>query len=91
MAHQLEHITIENFKSIRHLQVKNLNRLNLFIGRPNAGKSNIMGALSMFSIPYLRENPSKKSFNLLRFEKETELFYNGNFEKNAIISTNLGK
>ena len=91
MVHQLEHITIENFKSIRHLQVKNLNRINLFIGRPNAGKSNIVEALSLFSIPCLRENTSKKLINLLRFEAETELFNNGNFEKDAIVSTNLGK
>lgn len=91
MVHQLEHITIENFKSIRHLQVKNLNRINLFIGRPNAGKSNIIEALSLFSIPCLRENTSNKLVNLLRLETETELFYNGNFEGDAIISTNIGK
>lgn len=91
MVHHLEHITIENFKSIWRLQVKNLNRINLFIGRPNAGKSNIIEALSLFSIPCLRENSSKKLVNLLRFETEAELFYNGNFERDAIISTNIGK
>lgn len=91
MVHQLEHITIENFKSIRRLQVENLNRINLFIGRPNAGKSNILEALSLFSIPFLWENTSKKLSNLLRFETEAELFYNGNFEKNATVSTNIGK
>lgn len=32
MVHQLEHITIENFKSLRHLKIKNLNCINLFIG-----------------------------------------------------------
>lgn len=91
MVHQLEHITIENFKSIRHLQVKDLNRINLFIGRPNTGKSNFIEALSLFSIPCLWENTSKKLSNLLRFETEAELFHNGNFEKDASISTNIGK
>ncbi|KIC89840.1 ATP/GTP-binding protein [Flavihumibacter sp. ZG627] len=91
MFHQLEHITIENFKSIRYLQVKNLNRINLFIGRPNAGKSNFIEVLSLFSIPFLTENVSKKLPTLLRIEKETELFYNGNFEKDAVVSTNIGK
>lgn len=91
MVHQLEHITIENFKSIRRLQVESLNRINLFIGKPNAGKSNFIEALSLFSIPCLRVNASRKLFNLLRFETEAELFHNGNFEKDASISTNIGK
>lgn len=91
MVHQLEHITIENFKSIRHLQVKDLNRINLFIGRPNTGKSNFIEALSLFSIPCLWENTSKKLSNLLRYETEAELFHNGNFEEDAVISTNIGK
>jgi AAA15 family ATPase/GTPase len=90
MLNSLEHITIENFKSIRHLPIKNLNRINLFIGRPNVGKSNIIEALSLFSIPYLKENTSKKLSNLIRLEAETELFYNGNIEKDAIIATNQG-
>jgi hypothetical protein len=90
MSNSLEHITIENFKSIRHLPIENLNRINLFIGRPNVGKSNIIEALSMFSIPYLKENTSKKLSNLVRLEAETELFYNGNIERDAIVATNQG-
>lgn len=42
----------------------------------------------MFSIPYLKENLSKKLSNLIRLENETELFYNGNANEEAIISTN---
>lgn len=91
MFNRLEHISIENFKSIRQLPINNLNRINLFIGRSNVGKSNIIEALSLFSIPYLRENTSKKLSNLVRLETEIELFYNGNIEKNIVITTNQGK
>jgi AAA15 family ATPase/GTPase len=90
MLNSLDHITIENFKSIQHLPIQNLNRINLFIGRPNVGKSNIIEALSLFSIPYLKENSSKKISNLIRVEAETELFYNGNIERDAVVTTNLG-
>lgn len=91
MFNGLEHISIENFKSIKHLPIINLNRINLFIGRPNVGKSNIMEALSLFSVPYLWENTSKKLSNLVRLETEIKLFYNGNIEKDVVITTNQGK
>jgi hypothetical protein len=91
MSNFLTNIAIENFKSARQLQINNFSRLNLFIGRPNVGKSNIIEALSMFSIPYLKENTSKKLSNLIRLENESELFYNGNIEKDASIKTNLGE
>ncbi|TAN21117.1 MAG: hypothetical protein EPN37_00705 [Chitinophagaceae bacterium] len=77
MPEFLNRITISNFKSIRSCELTNCKRINLFIGRPNAGRSNIIEALSLFSIPYLRENSSKKLSNFIRLENETELFYNG--------------
>jgi AAA15 family ATPase/GTPase len=91
MRNFLDHISIENFKSIKQLEIDNLKRINLFIGRPNVGKSNIIEALSLFSIPYLKENTSKKLSNLIRLENETELFYNGNIERDAKIKTNEGE
>ncbi len=91
MFNGLEHISIENFKSIKHLQIDNLNRINLFIGRSNVGKSNIIEALSLFSVPYLWENTSKKLSNLVRLETEIELFYNCNIKKNVVITTNQGE
>jgi AAA15 family ATPase/GTPase len=91
MRNFLDHISIENFKSIKQLEIDNLKRINLFIGRPNVGKSNIIEALSLFSIPYLKENTSKRLSNLIRLENETELFYNGNIERDAKIKTNEGE
>lgn len=90
MSNFISHIEINNFKSARQLEINNFSRINLFIGRPNVGKSNIIEALSLFSIPYLKENTSKKLSTLIRLENESELFYNGDIERDAIIRTNEG-
>lgn len=76
MDHFIDHIIIRNFKSIRHLDVSGFKRINLFIGRPNVGKSNILEALSLFSLPYVWEG-SKKLTDLVRLENQRELFYEG--------------
>lgn len=90
MSNSLDHIFISNFKSIKDLELHGFKRINLFIGRPNVGKSNIIEALSLFSLPYLRENTSKKLNSLIRLENEAELFYNGNIGEQAVIRTNGG-
>jgi AAA15 family ATPase/GTPase len=90
MSDFIDHIHISNFKSIRDSEISGCKRINLIIGRPNVGKSNILEALSLFSILFLRENSSKKLSGFVRAENETELFYNGNSEKDALIDTNIG-
>jgi len=90
MLEAIPSISIKNFKSIRDLQITDCSRINLFIGKPNVGKSNILEALSTFSIPYLRENSIRKLSHLIRLENETELFYNGNTESNAVIDIAIG-
>ncbi|KAA2238570.1 AAA family ATPase [Chitinophaga agrisoli] len=90
MSNSINYISITNFKSIQHLELSGFKRINLFIGRPNVGKSNIIEALSLFSIPHLRENASRKLSTLVRLENEPELFYNGNAATDAVISTNEG-
>lgn len=90
MLEVIPSISIKNFKSIRDLQITDCFRINLFIGKPNVGKSNILEALSTFSIPYLRENSTRKLSHLIRLESETELFYNGNTESAAVIDIAIG-
>lgn len=90
MTGQINTISIKNFKSIRDLNITGCTRINLFIGKPNVGKSNILEALSAFSIPFLRENSSRKLSHLIRLENEAELFYNGNIEMDAVIETDIG-
>src|SRR5688572_22299775 len=88
----IEFIHIAGFKSIRETTINNCKRINLFIGRPNVGKSNILEGLSLFSIPYLRENTTRKLKHLIRLENAPELFYNGiTNEIDVQIQTNIGK
>lgn len=91
MSGFINNILISNFKSFRYCQIQDCKRINLFIGRPNVGKSNILEALSLFSIMFLQENTSKKLSTLIRLENETELFYNGNTQIDALISTDIGE
>lgn len=41
----IKEVTIENFKGIRHCEINDLSKFNLFIGKNNCGKSTIMEAL----------------------------------------------
>lgn len=86
----INNIQIKNFKSVKDCCLDGFKRINLFIGRPNVGKTNLIEALSIFSIPYLRENSSKKISSLIRLENEPELFYSGDTSEVALIETNIG-
>jgi hypothetical protein len=47
----IQEVEIQNFQSIRQLRL-GCRRINLFIGPPNTGKSNLLESLGMFSLPY---------------------------------------
>ena len=69
----LNHLKIENFKSVKHIQL-DCKRINIFIGEPNTGKSNILESLGIFSLPYGHIH------NFVRFEMMSNLFYDENVE-----------
>lgn len=69
----INNIEIKNFKSIRHQKIEDCRRVNVFIGYPNVGKSNILEALSVFSI-----NEANVDFStFIRMENFTTLFFDG--------------
>jgi len=80
-------IEIKNFKSIKHIVLKDCKRINLLIGKPNVGKSNILEALTAFSLPYSRYINNKSLQQFIRCENESELFYNGDMSKDIEIHT----
>ena len=90
MSNFLDYVSISNFKSIKKIKIEGFKRINLFIGRPNVGKSNILEALSLFSTPYLKDNKFRNLSSLVRIEHETELFSNGNLEQPIEVETNYG-
>ena len=86
MENFIKHVNIHNFKSIADLKLEDCKRINLFIGYPNVGKSNVLEALGLFSSPFLEK--ANDIHKLVRFEYGRELFYNATAEE-FIIETNL--
>jgi len=84
-------IEIKNFKSIKHIVLDDCKRINLLIGRPNVGKSNILEALTSFSLPYARYTSNKSLQQFIRCENESELFYNGDMLQDIEISTDFDR
>lgn len=84
---KIKRISIENFKSLEKVSIRGCKTFNLFIGRPNVGKSNIIEALSSMAIPYLY-SMNKTVEDVFRIEKGSALFYNGNISK--AIDIDLG-
>jgi AAA15 family ATPase/GTPase len=62
-------------------------RINLLIGKPNVGKSNILEAIGLFGLGYSGLNKNKQLSQFVRFENIPELFFDGN--TNEVISISL--
>jgi len=75
-------LEIKNFKSIRHLKL-NCGKINLLIGQPNAGKSNILEALALLS--FLKYGQIE---DFVRIEGMGTLFYDENLDENLKIKVN---
>ena len=89
MSNIINHIEINNFKSIRHLELSEFRKINLFIGRPNVGKSNLLEALSLFSSSILSAKfPLRKMKDFVRFENAAELFYEGDIKNDIEVKIN---
>jgi hypothetical protein len=73
----IEKLTIKNFKSIKELDI-DCRRINLFIGEPNTGKSNILEALGLLSwMGHLHIKDDSRLNQYLRFEEVQNLFFDG--------------
>lgn len=78
----IKNLEINNFKSIRHLRL-DCKRINIFIGGPNTGKSNILETLGILSFGGCMNYANIKEF--VRFESMSNLFYNENLEDSITI------
>lgn len=65
-------LSIANFKSIRQLDL-DCRKINLFIGEPNTGKSNILEALALLSWSARLTQSALRDY--VRFELTQDLFY----------------
>ena len=75
----INNLEIENFKSIKSLDL-DLKRINLFIGKPNTGKSNILETFGLLS--FAKYGRIK---DFVRFESMTDLFYDENLDEKITI------
>ncbi|TAD83780.1 MAG: hypothetical protein EAY75_14425 [Bacteroidetes bacterium] len=78
---KIKHIEIKNFKSIRHVKIDECRKINVFIGYPNVGKSNILEALGLFCV----ENDKFFFHDAMRFEETSTVFFNGSISEAAEI------
>ncbi len=81
---KINNIEISNFKSIKHLKIDGCTKINVFVGKPNAGKSNILEAISVVGSFHSESNPMLKNF--VRFNDSSELFFEENVEDAAFIT-----
>lgn len=79
----IKNIEIKNFKSIRHQVIDGCKRINVFIGYPNVGKSNILEALSLFSL-----NQETKFIDLVRVKEDPTIFFDGIIENTLMVAIN---
>lgn len=78
----IQQLTIKNFKSIKELHFP-CKKLNVIIGEPNSGKSNILEALALHSQNALDKELSK---NMFRYKTLGDLFYDFNINQPIEIS-----
>ena len=76
-------LNISNFKSVRQLDIE-CKKVNLFIGEPNTGKSNILEALGLLS--WCARPAQAPLGNYVRFELMQNLFYDQLLDRQIHIS-----
>ncbi len=96
MNNLINDIEIKNFKSIRHQKIEGCKRINVFIGYPNVGKSNILEAIGTLGIIEKifeqNRNPKFLLSDFIRLETLPACFFQGLISNApAYITSNLRK
>jgi AAA15 family ATPase/GTPase len=73
----IKKLSIQNFKSIKGLQL-DCKRINIFVGDPNAGKSNILEAFTFLNV-------HKKLKDFVRFREISHLFHDYDSTEEIVI------
>lgn len=80
----IETLEVKNFKSIKHLKL-DCRRINIFIGEPNTGKSNILETLGIFSYGCFAVRSGTSLEDFVRFETTSNLFYDEDLDNDVEI------
>jgi AAA15 family ATPase/GTPase len=81
----LNSLEIKNFKSIKNIKT-DCKRVNVFLGKPNVGKSNILEAISLLGAHYCR-NADKLLSEFIRYEEISNLFYDDDLSNLIEVNT----
>ena len=79
-----DHLEIRNFKSVEHVAL-NCRRVNVLIGEPNTGKSNILEAIGLISYAGYSEYSAELQ-DFARYDDISNLFYDGDLTKTIEIT-----
>lgn len=75
-------LEIQNFKSIKQLKL-DCKKINIFIGKPNTGKSNILESMGLFS--FAAYYGYGDLHNFIRYERMSNLFYDEHIEDPIVV------
>lgn len=84
----INELTIKNFKSIKEVKL-DCKQVNIFIGKPNTGKSNILEAISLFSDGVLMRDHFFYEGSIF-YEKIDDLFYNQDRSNIISVESDIG-
>jgi AAA15 family ATPase/GTPase len=79
----IQNLTIKNFKSIKELEIP-CKKLNVFIGEPNSGKSNIIEA---FALQSQNSFPQELNKQIFRYKTIGDLFYDFDINNPVEVQT----
>jgi AAA15 family ATPase/GTPase len=82
MENWLKSVRIQHFKSIQDASL-DCERINLLVGRPNVGKSNLLEALALMGPSYL-DNGLGFAKPMVRYEQAADLFFDQGFLEEEI-------
>jgi len=85
MQNNIKDLEIQNFKSVKKLKLK-CSRSNIFIGKPNVGKSNILEAVSLLG----KHSGNKFYSDFIHYENFRNLFYDQETKESIHIKTSIG-
>jgi len=88
MKNPITTLHIQNFKTIKDLKVK-CKRINIIIGKPNVGKSNLLEALSLLGAGSYTSG-SKLFADYVRYKRLEDLFYDKKTDQPVSIESNIG-
>ncbi|MHA1383088.1 MAG: AAA family ATPase [Candidatus Helarchaeota archaeon] len=73
----IQKLIIRNFKSMKYVYLE-CKKINIFIGEPNTGKSNILETIGIYSYHWYGRRGEYPLKDFVRFETISSLFYDGN-------------